>query len=85
MIEPRPYSHILRDTYCPGDQNIGCDSCGNDSECLIRLHDDEKCWELPNFGLTCEICHKIEMQDEGDKADWLYEQEKDIRMMEGEE
>jgi hypothetical protein len=70
MIEPRPYSHILRDTYCPGDQNIGCDSCGNDIECLIRLHDDDKCWELPNFGFTCEICVK---------------QEKEILIMEGEE
>jgi hypothetical protein len=65
--EPRPYSNIISDTYCPEDQSIGCDSCQNDAECLIRLHDDEKCWELPNFGLTCEICDA---------------QEKDRRMIE---
>jgi hypothetical protein len=84
MIEPRPYSSILSDTYCPEDQTIGCNRCEGGDNCTIQAHDDEKCWELPNFGLTCEICEAIEMQDDGDRGDYLYEREKDRRMMEGE-
>jgi len=69
MIEPRPYSHILPYTCCPEDQAVGCESCLGESECMIEAHEYDKCWELPNFGLTCEICVK---------------EEKDRRMMEGE-
>jgi hypothetical protein len=68
--EPRPYSHILSDPSCPEDPAVGCNRCDGGDNCIIQAHDDEKCWELPNFGLTCEICIK---------------QDKDIRMMEGEE
>jgi hypothetical protein len=82
MIEPRPYSHILRDTYCPEDQNVGCDSCAGDMDCLIRIHDEEKCGELELYGEDCEICRKE--SDEADRGDWLYECAKDIRMMEEE-
>jgi hypothetical protein len=81
-IEPRPYANILRDTYCPEDQNVGCQSCCSDMECCIRIHDEEKCGELELFGEDCEICRKE--HDKGDRDDWLYECEKDRLMMEGE-
>jgi hypothetical protein len=51
-------------------------------ECCIRIHDEEKCGELELYGEDCEICRKE--HDEADRGDWLYEQEKDRLMMEGE-